>query len=78
MAEQASRAPIDLTKLVPLELRDKPRELVDFLASRLFDGQTSSSDTFVQYLEARKPDTSDATMRGLLHLMTSTPEFQLI
>jgi len=77
LAAAASRPPIDLTKLVPVELREKPRELVDFLASRLFDGRIGESDTFVQYLEARKPDTSDATMRGLLHLMMSTPQFQL-
>jgi hypothetical protein len=31
----------------------------------------------VQYLEARKPDSSDETMRGLVHLMMSTPQFQL-
>jgi hypothetical protein len=28
-------------------------------------------------LKAREPDTGDATMRGLLHLMMSTPQFQL-
>jgi hypothetical protein len=31
----------------------------------------------VQYLEARKPDSSDETIRGLAHLMMSTPQFQL-
>jgi uncharacterized protein (DUF1800 family) len=77
MAAQGSRPPIDLTNLAPAELREKPRELVKFLASRLFDGRTDDADTFVHYLEARKPDTSDATMRGLLHLMMSTPQFQL-
>jgi uncharacterized protein (DUF1800 family) len=77
MAAQGSRPPIDLTKLAPAELREKPHELVKFLSSRLFDGRTDDADTFVQYLEARKPDTSDATMRGLLHLMMSTPQFQL-
>lgn len=77
MAAQAIRPPIDLTNLAPVELREKPRELINFLASRFFHGRTDDSDTFVQYLEARKPDTSDATMRGLLHLMMSTPQFQL-
>ena len=77
MGAEGTRSPIDLTNLAPDALREKPRELVDFLASRLFDGQTTDRDTFVQYLEARRPDTSDATMRGLLHLMMSTPQFQL-
>ena len=79
MAAQVQRAPVDITKLTPTELRTKPRELINFVALRLFQAPPSEKDanTFAQYLEARKPDTSDATMRGLVHLMMSTPEFQL-
>ena len=77
--EELRRDPIDIAKLVPADLREKPRELVDLLGRHLF--QTSppqkEAETFVKYLEARKPDTSDETMRGLLHLMMSTPQFQL-
>ena len=79
LAEQIRREPIDVSKLAPTELRDKPRELVDRLSARLFQSPPSAkeTDTFVQYLEARKPDMSDQTMRGLVHLMMSTPQFQL-
>ena len=79
VAEEIRRDPIDIGKLVPAELRDKPRELVDLLSVRLFHNRApeQEANAFVQYLEARKPDTSDATMRGLVHLMMSTPQFQL-
>jgi len=79
LAEQIRREPIDVSKLAPAELRDKPRELVDRLSARLFQNPPAGkeTDTFVQYLEARKPDTRDQTMRGLVHLMMSTPQFQL-
>jgi len=79
VAAEARREPIDISKLAPIELREKPRELVNFVAARILQGSLSEKETsmVVQYLEARKPDTSDATMRGLLHLMMSTPQFQL-
>jgi uncharacterized protein (DUF1800 family) len=79
IAEQIRRDPIDIMKLAPSELRDKPRELVSLLSKRFFQSRLTEKeiDTFVQYLETRKPDTSDETMRGLVHLMMSTPQFQL-
>jgi uncharacterized protein (DUF1800 family) len=79
VAAEAPREPIDVSKLAPMELREKPRELVDFVAARIFQARPSEKEAgmFAQYLEARKPDTSDATVRGLLHLMMSTPQFQL-
>jgi hypothetical protein len=78
-AALAQRDPADITMLAPVELREKPRELIDFVAARLFQSRPAEKEatTFVQYLEARKPDVSDATMRGLVHLMMSTPQFQL-
>jgi uncharacterized protein (DUF1800 family) len=79
LADQTRRDPIDIGKLAPTELREKPKELVDLLSTRLFQARPpeKETDTFVKYLEARKPDTSDGTMRGLVHLMMSTPQFQL-
>jgi hypothetical protein len=76
---EIQREPIDPAKLIPAELRDSPDQLVDFLSTRLFATRALENErkAFVQYLEARKPDTSDATLRGLLHLMMSTPQFQL-
>jgi len=73
------RDPIDVSKLIPAELREKPQELVAHLSNRFFQAKAAAkeADAFVHYLEARKPDTGDETMRGLLHLMMSTPQFQL-
>jgi uncharacterized protein (DUF1800 family) len=79
LAEQTRRDPIDINKIIPAELREKPRDLVNLLSARLFQVRPPEKETsaFVRYLEARKPDTGDETMRGLVHLMMSTPQFQL-
>jgi uncharacterized protein (DUF1800 family) len=78
-AEYIRRVPIDVQKIVPDELREKPKELVDLLSRRLFQSRPTENETstFVQYLESRKAGTGDETIRGLLHLMMSTPQFQL-
>src|SRR3984893_11492519 len=77
LTEEIKREPIDVSKLAPAELREKPRELVDLMSRRLFQAAVPEKETkaFVNYLEAKKPDTTDETMRGLLHLMMSTSQF---
>jgi len=79
LTAQIKRAPIDTNRIVPTELRQKPRELVNLLSRRFFQGLASEKETdvFVKYLEARRPDSGDETMRALVHLMMSTPQFQL-
>ena len=79
LAEQIKRDPIDVGKFVPQQLRDDPPKLVDLLSRRFFRTPLpkKETNTFVQFLESRKPDTSDVTMRELVHLMMSTPQFQL-
>jgi len=78
--EQMRREPIAVSKLAPMELRDQSNDLVDLLGARLFPMPLAQKErqTFVQYVEARRPNTDDATVRGLLHLMMSTPQFQLL
>jgi uncharacterized protein (DUF1800 family) len=78
-AEQMQRDPIDVSKLIPTDLREQPDKLVTLLASRLFPAPLPPKDTetFVQFVQTRRPDTSDTTMRELIHLMMSTPRFQL-
>lgn len=73
------RTPIHLAKIIPEKLRDKPEELVANLARRLFQAQPTAKQTgtFVAYLKTRAPDRGDETMRSLLHLMMSTPQYQL-
>jgi uncharacterized protein (DUF1800 family) len=73
------RAPLDLTKIVPAELRDRPEDLVAHLARRLFQAPLDGkqTETFLAYLKTRAPDRGDETMRRLLHLMMSTPQYEL-
>jgi uncharacterized protein (DUF1800 family) len=79
LAQQIKRDPMDVAKLIPTEIRTKPREVVDLLAKRLFPTRPGEKeiDTFVKYLETRGSDETDATVRELIHLMMSTPQFQL-
>jgi uncharacterized protein (DUF1800 family) len=77
LSAEIKRDPVDVSKFIPTELREKPSQLVAHLSARLFQAEPVQGEIFVRYLEARKPDTSDETMRGLLHLMMSTPQFQL-
>jgi len=78
-AEQIKRDPIDVGKLVPADWRAKPREVVDLLAKRLFQTRPGDKeiDTFANFLETRGADITDANLRELIHLMMSTPQFQL-
>jgi len=73
------RTPVDLARIIPAELRDKPGELIAHLARRLFQTQPNENQTqiFLAYLQRRAPDRGDETMRRLLHLMMSTPQYQL-
>ncbi|MBV9619346.1 MAG: DUF1800 domain-containing protein, partial [Verrucomicrobia bacterium] len=79
LVQQIKRDPMDVAKIVPSEIRTKPREVVDLLAKRLFPTRPGEKgiDTFVKYLETRGSDVTDSTLRELIHLMMSTPQFQL-
>lgn len=70
---------IDLAKIAPPAARADSGKLVALLSQRLFQDPLSARETgtFVKFLDDKKPDTSDATVRELLHLMMSTPQFQL-
>jgi uncharacterized protein (DUF1800 family) len=73
------RGPVNVSQIAPLELRDKPEALTAHLAKRLFQRQLPHArlEIFTQFLLSRKPDRGDKITRSLLHLMMSTPEFQL-
>jgi uncharacterized protein (DUF1800 family) len=79
LAEQVRRDPIDIGKLVPSDARAKPRDVVDLLAKRFFQARPAQKeiDAFAQFLESRGPNIADANLRELIHLMMSTPQFQL-
>ncbi len=73
------RAPVDLAPIIPAELREQPKALIAHLARRLYQAQPNDKQTatFLAYLQSRAPDRGDETMRRLLHLMMSTPLYQL-
>ena len=78
-AEPSRRDPIDIANLIPENLRAKPQELVTYLSQRFFDAPLAEREltAFARFVESHNGDTGDQTMRGLLHLMMSTPQFQL-
>jgi uncharacterized protein (DUF1800 family) len=69
----------DLAKVVPAVVRTDPHRLVDYLCFRLYQDPLTPHDkaTFVKYVSDRGPSPSDQTLRELLHLMMSTPQYQL-
>jgi uncharacterized protein (DUF1800 family) len=69
----------DLTKVVPTEVRGDPKRLVDYLCFRLYQDPLTPRDkaTFVKYVSDHGPNPDDNTLRELLHLMMSTPQYQL-
>lgn len=79
IAQQIKRDPVEVGKLVPSDLRNRPRDLVDVLAKRFFQTPLADKEreTFVKFLETRGGEASDATLRELIHLIMSTPQFQL-
>jgi len=77
--EVENRKPVDLAKIAPPDLRADPQKLVTALTMRLFQSPLSAKETkpFLDFLKEKNNDTSDQTVRELLHLMMSTPQYQL-
>jgi uncharacterized protein (DUF1800 family) len=71
--------PPDLNKIIPQQVRDDPKRLVAYLCFRLYQDPLSPKDTetFVKYVSDHGPNPDDASLRELLHLMMSTPQYQL-
>jgi uncharacterized protein (DUF1800 family) len=78
-AQQIKRDPVDIAKLVPADSRNKPRDVVDLLVKRFFQTRPADKeiDAFAKYFESRGAEITDANLRELIHLMMSTPQFQL-
>ena len=70
---------IDLQKLAPPDVRGNADMLVNVLTQRLFQGPLAPKvhDTFTDYLRSMGSTIADPQVVGLLHLMMSTPYFQL-
>ena len=69
----------DLAKVIPQEVRSDPHRMVDYLCFRLYQDPLTPRDkaTFVKYVADLGPNPTDNSLRELLHLMMSTPEYQL-
>jgi uncharacterized protein (DUF1800 family) len=69
----------DLAKVVPKEVRADPKRMVAYLCFRLYQDPLTPRDTaaFVKYVSDHGPTLDDNTLRELLHLMMSTPQYQL-
>jgi uncharacterized protein (DUF1800 family) len=69
----------DLAKVVPQAVRADPKRLVAYLCFRLYQDPLTPRDTgtFIKYVSDHGPNLTDDTLRELLHLMMSTPEYQL-
>jgi uncharacterized protein (DUF1800 family) len=69
----------DLQKLAPPEVRGNGATLVGHLALRLFEGSLPAKDQkpFIDYLAAVGSTITDEHVTGVMHLMMSTPFYQL-
>ncbi|HWB58118.1 MAG TPA: DUF1800 domain-containing protein [Chthoniobacteraceae bacterium] len=77
--EVTNRKPVDLAVIAPPDVRSNPDKLIASLCFRLYQSQLTPKETqpFRDFLKDKAGDTSDQTVRELLHLMMSTPEYQL-
>ena len=70
---------VDVSKLAPDNLRANPDALVRSLGNRFFQGSLSPKDeeAFSTFLKSEGEKVSDSSVIGLVHLMMSTPRYQL-
>ena len=70
---------VDVRKLAPDSLRADPVALVRSLGNRFFQGSLSPKDeeAFSNFLKSEGNTVSDSSVIGLVHLMMSTPRYQL-
>jgi len=72
-------AVIPLEKIAPPESRSNAEQLLDHLAFRIFNFPIAPNDraNYLTYLEKYPTPYADTTVRDLMQLMMSTPEYQL-
>jgi hypothetical protein len=79
LPEEVHRLPADVTKIVSAEARNDRQRLIAELSQRILQKEPPAQDAaaFSRFLEARNGNIDDSTIRGLIHLMMSTPLYQL-
>jgi hypothetical protein len=78
--DQGGGAGPDFAKLAPAALRESPGKLVDALCERLFHGPVAAKEreAFVAYASVKLGQSfTDRELAELIHLMMSTPQYQL-
>jgi len=70
---------VDLHHIAPPEIRADPEKLCDFVAVRLLNAplQGQERERMISYLKERDSKIDEPALRDFLHLMMSTPEYQL-
>ncbi|HRJ73868.1 MAG TPA: DUF1800 family protein, partial [Terrimicrobiaceae bacterium] len=70
---------VPLDAIVPVEIRSDPEKLCDHVADRLFNAPVPERERaqFLAFLKERGPVIDEPSLRDFLHLMMSTPEYQL-
>ncbi len=73
------RDAVDLANLVPADLREKPEALIAALGQRLYQTPLDATlnKTLETFLQTQGTNPDDNAFRRLMHLMMSTPQFQL-
>jgi hypothetical protein len=68
-----------VTKIVWAEARSDGQKLIAELSLRILQKEPPAQDAaaFSKFLEGRNGNIDDSTIRGLIHLMMSTPLYQL-
>ena len=76
---QGSPAKINLQKIAPATLRADEENLCEVLAGRLLNAPLPASEKgrLLAFLAERGTTMDDSTIRDLLHLIMSTPDYQL-
>jgi len=72
-------SPPDFAKIVPGPVREESGKLIDHLCWRVYQGKLKPAEKapFVEFLQSKPAPLSDEALRDLLHLMMSTPQYQL-
>ena len=77
--EVSNATPPRLAEIAPSELREDPDKLLEKLGWRIYQSplQPDQKTAFLEFLKTKPAPVTDETLRDLLHLMMSTPQYQL-
>lgn len=79
LPKQSGPIAIDLRRVAPSAMRADPEKLCEHISQRLFNGSLPEQERerLLSYLKENHAQVDDPALRDFLHLMMSTPEYQL-